>query len=439
MTDIVDYNMSCMNRGTLNNSLFYLSKKNPELGFPCDFTSVVGCVEGTYPTDVDLQTPRYLRLMLGSHLAKYLRTKLEEDFGYTSTCGISTNKVLSKLIGSKNKPRNQTTLLALNDDDATTFMDSHSIRSIPGIGSRTESLLEAHIAGQEALMDSHKFDSTVTAGQVRSASTVSPAFLEKLLIGPGAERGIGTRIWSLLHGVDPMEVKKASDIATQISIEDTYKGLETMSRIIEELHKLSCSLVRRMRVDLLSDDENADLYGAKKWLARPRTLRLSIRSWPQTGSLYSQSFSRTSRSGPVPSFIFETKVDIEHIAERLVSETLVPLLRRLSGEKGQKWNLQLINICVANMIPGAADDKTGVGRDIANMFRKQDEVLSPWRITMSPENMNNGDDESEESVFDDADSGEAWETTEQSICPECRHSIPSFALPAHLRYHEMGE
>lgn len=375
--------------------------------------------------------------MLGSHLAHHLRVKLEEDFGYTSTCGISTNKVLSKLIGAKNKPRNQTTLLALKDEDVQNFMDRHTLRNVSGIGFKMASTLEAYITGVDSSTDSHEFKSTVTVGQVRSHATITPGSLQRLLEGPGAEKGVGSRTWALIHGVDPTEVKEAGDIPSQISIEDTFKGLESMPQITEQLYALSCSLIRRMRVDLLVSDENADPPGTSKWLARPKTLRLSIRSWPQSGSLYGQSFSRTSRSGALPTFVFDYSVDIKAIAERLVSEALLPLLRRLQSDVGQKWNLQLINICVANMVPGAGESRAGVGRDIANMLRKQEEVLAPWRIT-SDEATNN-DSESEESEFEDVDATDGWDATEHTRCPQCGHSIPHFALAAHLRYHEMGE
>lgn len=439
MTDIIDYNMGLINKHSLESFFFCLSDKDPEKGFPCDLSKLPGCTEGSPPTTMCLQTVSYLRLLLGSHLGQHLRIKLEQDFGYTSTCGISTNKTLSKLVGARNKPRNQTTLLTFQDDDVKNFMDPLALRNVPGIGFKMASTLETYITGQELTANSHEYDCTVTVGQARSHANISPGSLQRLLEGPGAEKGIGSRIWSLLHGVDPSEVKEANAIPSQISIEDTYKGLETMPQVTEELHKLSCSLVRRLRVDLLIVDDKADQPGALRWLARPKTLRLSIREWPQSGSLYSQSFSRTSRSGSLPSFVFEPEADIEQIAERLVSEALLPLFRRLQGESDHKWNLQLINICAANMVPGAADGKSSVGRDIAHMLRKQDEVLAPWRVIPDADPIASRSDGSGESDFEDADASEGWDTADQTTCPQCGHLTPRFALPAHVRYHEMEE
>lgn len=369
----------------MEDHFFQLSKTDPMSGFHCNLTSIAGCTVGATVKHKDnLDKPLYLRLLLASHFAFYLRQRLEEDFGYTSTCGISTNKVLSKLSGSKNKPQNQTTLLALGEDDAVTFIGEHQLRQIPGLGHKMARTLENHVTGQKVDVDSHTFESIVTAKQARDHPDVSPASIETLLAGPGSEKGVGVRIWALLHGVDNTEVKEASDVPSQISIEDTYKGLETLAQITQELHKLAFSLVRRLRVDLLASELEANVESgedAKKWIARPKTLRLTIRSWPAAGKSENLNYnSRISRSGPLPNFVFDLKTDIESIGDRLVTEALLPLLRRLQGEKGTKWNLQLINVCAANMVVGAAEDKTGAGRDIANMFRTQDEVLRPWRV-----------------------------------------------------------
>ncbi|KAF5984107.1 DNA polymerase iota subunit [Fusarium coicis] len=423
VTDIIEYNLSCLNWAFLEDSFFCLSKSDPERGFHCDVTSIAGCVEGLPDSTPDLSNPAYMRLILGSHFAQFLRQQVEEKHGFTSTCGISTNKMLSKLVGSKNKPRNQTTLMAITEDEVIAFVDSHRLRRIPGLGFKTVLLL-----GTQAGADMSKgvseipelSDNPVTVADVRLHPDISPGAIEKILTGPGSEKG------------------DASDVPTQISIEDTYKDLDTLAQITEELHKLSCSLIRRMRTDLLVPDDGADTPGAQKWIARPKTLRLSLRTWAYLHSAQGQNYSRVSRSGSLPLFIFDSKDDIAHIAERLVSEALLPLLRRLSPEKGQRWNLQMLNICVANMVVGAADDKTGAGRDISVMFKRQDEVLKPFQVMEdkhvaqseeTTQTVSEGDGEEEE----DND----WETGDNALCPLCGHCIPLFAVSAHQRYHEM--
>ena len=384
-----------------------------------------------------LENLTYLRLLLGSHFAQYLRRKLEDDFGYTSTCGIATNKALSKLTGSQNKPRNQTTLMAQNDENISNFLSRHTLRQIPGVGAKMVSLIESHILGNAASSgeDLEVFHSKVTVQEALGHSDITPGFLERLLGGAGAEKGVGRRVWGLLQGVDHAPVKEANDQPTQIGIEDTYKGLETIPEITKELYKLSCSLIRRLRVDLLTVNEEAG-DGSNRWIAKPKTITLAIRPWPDDKSQPRKDWfwHRISRSGPLPSFVFNQEENIETLAERLLSETLLPLLRRLEPEKGPKWNLQLMNIHVNHMEVGASNERRGAGRDISVMFKRQDEVLQPWKVT----------DVSDDQLSDDMDGefesdNHPWEQSGGSICTQCGKTLPLFAMAAHSRYHEMQE
>ncbi|GKT50021.1 DNA polymerase iota [Colletotrichum spaethianum] len=440
VTDIINYNMFCLNRASLSESFFHLSKRDPEKGFTCNLTKVAGCVFGETPEPGDLDNSTYVRLLLASHLAFHLRMKLEEDLGFTASVGVSTNKLLSKLAGSVNKPRNQTTLMSLDDAVVAEFMDAHSVRKVPGIGSKTSRVLEdRYLSTPLGPDDADRENSPLKVHNVRTHPETSPDALEKLLGGPGSERGIGERVWGLLHGVDDTEVKDASDIPSQISIEDTFKGLESMSKIESELRKISASLVRRMRTDLLTDDDSIE-PGGQRWIAHPKTLRLSIRSWPTEST---PNFQRISRSQPLPNFIFNLKEPPELIAERLTTDFLLPAMKKFHPP-GHRWNLQLLNVCVANMAASGSEAGPGVGRDISVMFRKQDDVLRQWRAdTMVVEDDDEqwaSEDEVEEMELGEFDEGASWEGDMVTArCPLCGHSIPPFALAAHARYHDLGE
>ncbi|KAI1506325.1 hypothetical protein F5X99DRAFT_366296 [Biscogniauxia marginata] len=530
VTDVVAYNAEMLNVHALRDSFFHLDRRDPEKGFAFDGTRFFGCV---YPSSVDpmaaedadtavmlLDKPLCMRLMLASHLAGYLRHKLEEDFGYTSSGGISTNKVLTKLAGSVNKPKNQTTLLSLQDDYVQDFMDAHQIRKIPGIGSRIAQLIQDHVLSttSSSMTTPHQeqqndlaetgTEKAVTVKQVRQHTDMSPELLERILDRPGSERGAGEKIWNLLHGVDHTEVKEATNVPTQISIEDTYmsKPLNTMAEITGELHALSVSLVRRMRVDLTDTDPYAtessttDTSTSKRrWLAYPKTLRLSTRTRPKPGSNnsssssndYHSSFSRSSRSAPLPRFVLNLSsdstaadVDVDGIASRLVSESLLPLFRRLHPERQQQGlNLALINICVTNMVMVAGEENTGAsagGRDIGRMFRTQEDKLREWTVYVTPSpsvpvaassgaaakaSGGSGEDGvgqqsllQPEGGMGDVNSGiatpepatvlldndaDAWDDDEgegDSLrCPLCGHAIPYFAASAHERFHAMED
>lgn len=306
VTDVVDYNVALLNRNGLPESFFCLSRDDPEKGFSFDATSVAGCVTGDGHGEDSHDNLLYVRLLLASHFARYLRLKIEEQ-GYTSACGISTCKVLSKLVGTVNKPRNQTTLLSLHEEEAIAFMDSHSLRKVPGIGGKITHALESYFLGGDADADATT-ESKVTVGEFRTRPEVSPQMLEKLLGNrPGSERGIGDKIWGLLHGVDDTEVKVASSLPTQISIEDTYPGphggLNTLAEIERELLKLAASLLRRIHVDLTESEDTVDsaepsVDGSKgrRWLARPKTLRLSTRPKISLSEGKPYNWARGSRS-----------------------------------------------------------------------------------------------------------------------------------------------
>lgn len=76
------------------------------------------------------------RIIIGTHLAAEIRNKLLQELQITSCAGIAHNKLLAKLVGSKNKPNKQTALPSIC---STTFLASlGSLGSIPGIGQKTE-------------------------------------------------------------------------------------------------------------------------------------------------------------------------------------------------------------------------------------------------------------------------------------------------------------
>ncbi|KAK8094424.1 hypothetical protein PG997_001109 [Apiospora hydei] len=482
VTDMVEYNVQLLNPHALVHSFFQLSEQDPEKGFSFD--------------------------AIASHLAGYLRHKLEEDFGYTSTCGVSTNKVLAKLAGTKNKPKNQTTLLILHEGYALAFMAEWQIRKIPGMGFKTSQLVESHILQRpsEAIPHDHEHSARITTREVLAHPGMSPGLLEKILGGPGTERGIGDKVWNMLHGVDNADVKAASDIPTQISIEDTYvtKTLNTQAELMRELQALSRSLIRRMRADLVvadDDDNSHPLTGVsaavpgtgtpQKWLAYPKTIRLStrVKSRPSVTDASQQAapprdnyYNRSSRNSPLPTFVFSLKDGIDYVAERLVHEAILPLFRRLHSER-QNWNLALVNICVTNMVPtGNEDGSIGGGRDISKMFKTQDAKLKEFTVysndppapvaTVKPNssrepknpsengaaeaaqgpsgaaesiaNDNNSHDQQMEDIetegtvmaWDDDDDDEDGECRR---CPECGQRTPEFAMSAHRRFHALGD
>ncbi|KXJ96908.1 hypothetical protein Micbo1qcDRAFT_191540 [Microdochium bolleyi] len=500
VSDIVAYNQSLLNPNALHASFFQLSDKDPEKGFTFDATQYFGCVHppaGTHGL-AGVTDPLGLRFILASHLAGYLRRYIEDEFGYTSSGGIAVNKSLAKLAGTVNKPKNQTTLLPYSGEDIQRFVDAYKMRKVPGIGFRTGQLIQDHLLSLDTFKNKNSHDEAtdkgLTIGDVRRHDGMSKTLLYHILERPGAEKAGADKIWNLLHGVDTSEVKEASDVPAQISIEDTYmsKPLNSMGEIMRELRSLSASLIRRLRVDLTSEDtELPESAGSARlrWIAHPRTLRLSTRCRSKPGTLTSEqstteSFSRNTRSQPVPGIVYNLDEAEEAIAEQLVQSALLPMFRRLNTER-QGWNLALINICVTNMVltGGTNEGSASVGRDISHMFRTQKDKLREFTIygdesvpgpeidfypTVAPtsqQTIKAGADlgraghghaeeptiaisdtmeqASEAASLTDQDDDAVWEEDEdeqvaQHICAICHHAVPHFALAAHERFHAMA-
>jgi DNA polymerase iota len=489
VTDIVDFNEALLNPNDLTNSFFQLKRNDPTVGFSFDATRVAG---HGYPDATDAQPPDSptrrsrenlgLRLILGSHMAQHLRWSLEEQHGYTSTVGISTTKLCAKLVGNLHKPKGQTTLLPpyLTDGDIesniTTFIDPHDIGKIPGIGFRMAQKIRNHVLARapdfEMGFNYGSAKETVTVRNVRLFDGMGPEVLEDILGGPGAERGLGGKAWGLINGVDDSEVQQAKKVPTQISIEDSYMQLDTMPRVLSELRVLATSLLRRMHIDLLEENDDPDSATTKRWIAVPKTVRISTRPRPplNTDGTRHRSFSRISRSGPLPTFVFNLKEGFDATVEKLVQETLIPMFRKLHPYPSG-WNLSLVNIGVTNMVETASEDRKGEGRDIGRMFRKQEEVLKEWRVEdrdippdlpvgaakstgfdFVPTDPSAGNEVDEiikgseeemvpsqntlvESIWEDAED----EDEDREKCRECGAIMPGYAMAAHERFHSLED
>lgn len=130
--------------------------------------------------------------------------------------------------------------------------------------------------------------------------------------------------------------------------------------------------------DLASDTKAT---ASRRWIAHPKTLRLSTRPRPPLNpdGTRSRTFTRISKSSSMPSFVLSLVQDITVLAERFVEEVLLPLFRKLHPETSG-WNLSLVNICATNMSMTASEGKAGVGRDIGRMLKRQKDVLKDWKI-----------------------------------------------------------
>ena len=428
-----------------------------------------------------------LPMLLGSHVASYLRRLLISERGFTCSAGICDTKLSSKLAGNLHKPDSQTLLLP---EHVQAFLDPHEIGKLSGIGFKTATIIReeffkndwtgspiGHDDARELELEIDNPDDhdpeddgeteninekkkpddqgqveTNYYGQVKRSITVADARtaitirkLESLL---GSTNG--RRIWELLHAIDKTPVAVASVLPTQISIEDTFRAgtMTSLPEVEKALLRICQSLVRRMRTDLLQ--RSKDGGGTDKWVCFAKTLRVSSRDrivQPKYGP-------RSSKSAPMPNFVFSLKLTPDMIATRLVKENAMPLFKKING--GGKFDLALLNVCAANM----ADGETGnSGRDVSQMFKRYGEVFpdSIKQQVGDSVQMNNNEDVAEEAPgseneYEDGllsdDDDEGWQANESDgketsgnyvVCKICNVGMPLFAIGAHERFHKLGD
>ena len=244
-----------------------------------------------------------------------------------------------------------------------------------------------------------------------------------------------------------------------------------MDEVVEKLQMLAKSLIRRMRVDLCTDGKpNLDLNEAnkgilearthetKRWLAHPRTLRLTTRSRPPLNpdGSRTRTFNRISKSCSMPSTVFNLDQNIDLLADRLVHETLIPLFRKLHPEKAG-WNLSLMNICAASISPTADVAKDGTVQSISTMFKKQGSMLNQQSVPEEPTEASDDDRDAldrqgiiysrasnNQHLLDTKQNQDAWIVDDEissdgSMCDVCGAIMPPFALAAHHRFHMLSE
>ncbi|KAH8383852.1 hypothetical protein KR009_010897 [Drosophila setifemur] len=117
------------------------AQQKPAVGhfYPADGTSLTACDCGCAQ-----------RLAIGTRIAQEIREELKLRLGITCCAGISYNKLLAKLVGSANKPNQQTVLVSTY---AEQFMrELGCLKRITGIGQKTQCLLlEAGMSSVEQL------------------------------------------------------------------------------------------------------------------------------------------------------------------------------------------------------------------------------------------------------------------------------------------------
>lgn len=277
-------------------------------------------------------------IMVGSHLVAEIREAVERETGFQCSCGISYNKMLSKLACSVYKPNKQTCLLK---SAVPGFLSPLPVRKIPGVGHRTESMLKEI--------------------GVQTVADLQVCALEQLLQMFG-ER-IGSFLFNACRGVDLTPVRDKGP-PKSISVEDSFLPCTSLKSIEAVLSSLALDLMARLDEDKFETGRRPQLF----------TIR-----WRQKGS-----WNFTSASTQMPSELLSTKCPVDRRKEILVQTGMSLVSRSL---RGHSFSVVVINIGATNF----TDSCTGslsASQDIRCLLQKSNKleenhiVLGKQKIVM---------------------------------------------------------
>ncbi|UZJ51716.1 hypothetical protein CBS101457_001036 [Exobasidium rhododendri] len=316
-------------------------------------------------------------LFLATHLAQRIRSRIAEEVGLTSSAGVATSKLIAKLVGNVHKPNQQTVFASMSLEralpDARFFLDPYPLRSLNGCGSviveKMCTFASKSLGHQEEVIPSSQLTVSL-ARQIFDWQALKDLFGERL----------GTRLFKLIQGQDDEAVSKAPEYPAQISVEDTYRGLQGQA-ISDQIFVLSQSLLRRLETELLEPDdadrhkssaipefeytekpvivEQVILPGYKvrdyrekdeeketspsfAWKRYPLSVRLSVRQrW----------HNRVSRQGRMPVEIFDLSTPRRDRA-RVLAHGLDSVLKAIFASEGYKGQeLNLVSIAALDLSP----------------------------------------------------------------------------------------
>lgn len=157
------------------------------------------------------------RIAAASRLAADIRREIFGRLGYSCCAGVAHNKPLAKLVGSLHRPDRQTVAFPC---EAAAYMSTlESVRSIPGVGSKTAAALRS-----------------IGVDTVESLQRCEKSALENAF-GPD----VAAKLKRLSLGADETRVKP-SGRPLVVGLEDSFKGVS----LVEEVERKFDALLLRL-------------------------------------------------------------------------------------------------------------------------------------------------------------------------------------------------
>lgn len=273
-----------------------------------------------------------LRLTIGSMIAQEVRESIMSQFQLTCSAGISHNKLLSKLVGSKHKPNQQT--IAFPNSACELLYSLNSIGDIPGIG--------------RVMFD------VLTNMSIASVKDLQNCEHDKLKSALGEEKALFVK--NLSNGIDN-SVVKTSGKPQSIGLEDSCKNITAIGEVKDKLNHL----LSRLMV-LVSEDGRI-----------PHTIKLTIRKFDNATKMS----NRESRQTNITSSLFSvTNNGIELLPkskQRLMS-TIMALFNKLIDVR-KPYHITLLGLSYTKFL-----ERMNGKSSITSFFRKNVEVQSITNI-----------------------------------------------------------
>ncbi|TPX31930.1 DNA-directed DNA polymerase [Synchytrium microbalum] len=314
---------------------------------------------------------QHLLLATASHLARHLRHVIYRRLKYTCSSGVSVNKLLSKIVGTKLKPDGQSVLMP---SETSTFMNGVSLRKVTGIGRKTGAEIVNYIATVRPEWDGEKDEWGHPKKMPTCVELLEIADLKQWSSWFGD--ALGKKIDGLLRGIDPSPVIPTG-LSQQISVEDSFQHCNTTADARTRLIELATSWLERVQEEEYVETDNSSflnllLYGAaldkqqenpSQWRRHATTLRLTIRL--RKPGERGWSGDRESKATALPVDVFDTTISIPDRAQALADRHLVPLLSKMVQSRPQ-WDMTLLNISCSDFKLGPPQ------KSISNFFRSDD-------------------------------------------------------------------
>ncbi len=228
----------------------------------------------------------------------------------TTSAGLGYSKQIAKLVGTENKPNDQTTFLDYDLAALQAYLSPMDLRRLNGYGSKIVGEIASELARHGIEFSRETTSETLHACSITVEQTRT-ALSHQVFVKLFGDR-LGDRLWGLLHAIDDDPVHPTPPFPKQISVEDSYADnpRRQLLLISQQMEEILVDLLTRLEEELLGVLPSSTASGS--WLRFPTRISLALRR------AWDSPHGRDSKSIPFPRFLFDTKTTREDRAARFM-------------------------------------------------------------------------------------------------------------------------